>query len=129
MGERRAMISKHFTDDEFRCPCCGTLPIGGINQALINALDQLREIWGQPIIIASGYRCPSHNSSVGGAIHSQHILGRAADLADHDGSLESFISEEMLGQLCVSREEQDKTPGWVHLDVFKRGGSWSTFKA
>lgn len=43
-------------------------------------LDPLREAWGQPIIVSSGYRCPRLNKIVKGAANSQHILGQAADI-------------------------------------------------
>lgn len=43
-------------------------------------LEPLREYAGQPIIIGSGYRCPSLNLKVGGAYASQHTMGEAADI-------------------------------------------------
>ena len=49
--------------------------------ALVNyVLDPLREAWGAPIIVTSGYRCPQLNRTVGGAINSQHTKGQAADI-------------------------------------------------
>jgi uncharacterized protein YcbK (DUF882 family) len=35
---------------------------------------------GAPLVIVSGYRCPPHNRTVGGAPDSQHMYGAAADL-------------------------------------------------
>ena len=43
-------------------------------------LDPLREAWGHPIIVSSGYRCEKLNKAVGGAATSQHKLGQAADI-------------------------------------------------
>jgi uncharacterized protein YcbK (DUF882 family) len=40
----------------------------------MDALQDLREAWGKPIIITSGHRCAAHNNSVGGAMHSRHML-------------------------------------------------------
>lgn len=45
-----------------------------------NVLDPLREAWGAPIIVTSGYRSPKLNSAVGGAKSSQHLKGEAADI-------------------------------------------------
>lgn len=45
-----------------------------------NILDPLREAWGAPIIVSSGYRCPCVNRAVGGAKYSQHMYGQAADI-------------------------------------------------
>ncbi len=43
-------------------------------------LDPLREAWGAPIIVDSGYRCPRLNKIVKGSSTSQHLLGQAADI-------------------------------------------------
>ena len=51
-------------------------------------LDPIREAWGEPIVVSSGYRCKQLNELVGGAKYSHHLLGCAADIiagnrADH----------------------------------------------
>lgn len=43
-------------------------------------LDPLREMYGKPIYISSGYRCPRLNKAVGGVAGSQHKTGQAADI-------------------------------------------------
>lgn len=43
-------------------------------------LDPLREIWGAPIYVNSGYRSPALNKAVGGVANSQHMKGQAADI-------------------------------------------------
>ncbi len=43
-------------------------------------LDPLRETWGKPITVTSGYRCPELNRKVKGATNSQHMSGEAADI-------------------------------------------------
>ena len=43
-------------------------------------LDPIREDWGSPIIVSSGYRCPELNKAVGGAKTSGHQYGFCADL-------------------------------------------------
>ena len=45
-----------------------------------NILDPLREKYGEPIVVSSGYRCPTLNRLVGGAPTSQHIRGEEADI-------------------------------------------------
>ena len=45
-----------------------------------NVLDPLRERYGYPIYVTSGYRCPKLNSAVNGAPNSQHMRGEAADI-------------------------------------------------
>jgi hypothetical protein len=43
-------------------------------------LDPVRELWGAPLRVDSGYRCPELNRAVGGAAGSQHLSGEAADI-------------------------------------------------
>lgn len=43
-------------------------------------LDPIREDWGSPIIVSSGYRCPELNKAVGGVKTSGHQYGFCADL-------------------------------------------------
>lgn len=49
-----------------------------------NVLDPLREAYGKPIYINSGYRCSELNKAVGGVSTSEHQSGRAADIDTHD---------------------------------------------
>jgi GH24 family phage-related lysozyme (muramidase) len=75
--------SAHFTLAEFASSDGADTPRGAIGnvQTLMNQLEVLRaELGGNPITIISGYRSPSHNTSVGGAARSQHLCGRAADI-------------------------------------------------
>ena len=48
--------------------------------ALMCVLEYIRDLYGSAIKINSGYRCPALNSRVGGAAHSAHLYGRAADI-------------------------------------------------
>ena len=44
-------------------------------------LQPLRDLWGKPMRVNSGYRRPELNRIVGGASTSQHLKGEAADIA------------------------------------------------
>ena len=72
-------VSPHFKEAEFACNHCGKLHPDGIPQALIDALERIRQHYGVPVNINSGYRCPTHNANVGGASNSLHMQGKAAD--------------------------------------------------
>lgn len=56
------------------------LVMSRLTALVANVLDPLREAWGAPIIVTSGYRCPKLNRAVGGAARSQHCKGEAADI-------------------------------------------------
>lgn len=50
-------------------------------KALVDTVIQpLRDAWGKPLAINSGYRCPEVNKAVGGVPNSQHAKGEAADV-------------------------------------------------
>ncbi|MCI2061070.1 MAG: D-Ala-D-Ala carboxypeptidase family metallohydrolase [Bacteroidales bacterium] len=49
-----------------------------------NLLQPLRDAWGKPLKVNSGYRCKALNAAVGGVPTSQHVKGEAADIAAGD---------------------------------------------
>ena len=49
-----------------------------------NVLQPLRDAWGKPLKVNSGYRCKALNVAVGGVPTSQHVKGEAADIAAGD---------------------------------------------
>lgn len=51
-----------------------------LRQLVAHVLDPLREAWGAPVVVTSGFRSPRLNAAVGGTRHSQHMLGEAADI-------------------------------------------------
>lgn len=71
----------HFTWEEARCNCCGRLP--DKSAAVKNAarmMEEIRTLLGdQPVRVNSWFRCPAHNTRIGGASDSQHLHGRAVD--------------------------------------------------
>ena len=73
-------VMKHFNYFEFDSP-----DIQGSGQLmskeLLEILDEVREDYGKPIVITSGYRTEAHNESVGGKKDSSHLKGLAVDVA------------------------------------------------
>jgi len=50
----------------------------------VRLLQPLRDIYGEPMIISSGFRSPEVNKAVGGVSNSQHMKGQAADVSVKD---------------------------------------------
>ena len=70
---------EHFTEEEFKCPCCGEAPM---DQSFMESLDFVRDTLGFPFIITSGYRCPDYNDSISSTGRDgPHTTGKAADIA------------------------------------------------
>lgn len=86
---------KHFTFGEFeRSETASRLNIDNRMPELAEAhivelvdilLDPLREAWGGPLTVTSGYRCRELNEAVGGSATSAHTAGWAADLVPDSG--------------------------------------------
>ena len=51
-----------------------------IKELVDTVIQPLRDAWGKPLAINSGYRCPEVNKAVGGVPTSQHAKGEAADV-------------------------------------------------
>jgi uncharacterized protein YcbK (DUF882 family) len=77
-------------------------------------LEQLRVEYGEALYITSGYRCPDHNRSIGGAKGSQHVKGNAADIALPK---ESKDQERLLALAKPLFNAVVKGPGFVHVDL------------
>lgn len=86
-------------------------------KALIeNVLDPLREAYGKPIYVNSGYRCPALNKAVGGVNTSEHQSGRAADIDTHDYNENKKLFELAQELNLPFRQLIDEANlSWVHI--------------
>ena len=91
-------------------------------RALVDeVLDPLREAYGKPIRVNSGYRCPRLNTLVGGSLNSQHMRGEAADIqpvVGNEGDL------DFLARLLIANGKFDQLilyPTFIHVS-WKRLG-------
>ena len=88
-------------------------------------IDPLREAFGRPIIVTSGYRCPTLNRAVGGSSTSAHLQGYAADLVPKDGNVQRFL-EFTYWWLLREGQPSDQLIAassakgwwWVHLGLY-----------
>lgn len=88
--------------------------------ALVEAvLDPLRNRYGHPIHVSSGYRCPRLNKAVGGAETSQHVKGEAADIYCTNPKDNSIIFSLIYYLLpfdqLIWERGNDEHPAWVHV--------------
>lgn len=91
-------------------------------QALVErVLDPLRDAWGKPITVNSGYRCAELNRKVGGAEQSQHLRGEAADItAGSRGDNRKLY--ELLRRLSLPLDQAINERGykWIHVSYTTR---------
>lgn len=115
-------LSPHFNEDEFRCRHCRQLPADGMAPELITKLEVLRAMVGKPLIITSGYRCPTHNKAVGGAAKSQHVLGTAADISARGIGVDELArTAERVGFGGMGLYHRQN---FVHVDVRPGRARW-----
>ena len=113
-------ISKHFDRREFACHCgCG---YDTVDVELIRVLENLREVFEQPVIINSGTRCASHNTVIGGVPDSQHILGKAADI--RVSHIDAKTVAHYLVKKYPDRYGIGRYSDFTHIDVRPDRSRW-----
>lgn len=82
---------------------------------LAAAFEALRAAVGLPLVVLSAYRTAAHNRAVGGAPSSQHLQGRALDLAPPDGW--SPIALLAVAQDIPAIRGLGLYDSFIHIDV------------
>lgn len=80
-----------------------------------NVLDPLREIYGKPITVNSGYRCPELNKAVGGSKTSDHVKGFAADITGGSKEENERIFNIIKHNFHFKQLIDEKGFSWVHV--------------
>lgn len=91
--------------------------------ALVAAvLDPLRERYGKPINVNSGFRCKELNRLVKGAVNSQHMRGEAADI-DTGSKTENKKLAKLIVQMGLPFDQliDEANYAWVHVSYKCRG--------
>ena len=85
-----------------------------------NIFQPIREHFGKPIIISSGYRSAELNKAIGGSLSSQHCSGEAIDI-DMDGTditnkqIFDYIKDNLNFDQMIWEFGTDTNPDWVHV--------------
>lgn len=124
-GNRR--LAPDFKVRELRCRD-GTDTVM-VDETLTVVLQCIREHFGKPVTITSGYRTAAHNAAVGGAKSSQHLLGRAADIRVQGVSVEDVAAyaESLMpdwGGVGRYPAKAGRAAGWVHVDTRADKARW-----
>ena len=120
-------LSPNFRVREFACKD-GSDPIF-VDDELVALLQKIRQHFGKPLTITSGYRTPGHNKACGGAAYSQHLYGRAADfkIAGIAPDVVAAYAETLLpnrGGIGVYPPKAGRPNGWVHIDTRASKSRW-----
>ena len=127
---------KYFTIDEL-CHSDKAIALGIDNtpndeikshlvQLVEELLDPLRESWGHPIKVNSGYRCSRLNQALkGSSPTSAHLVGFAADLIPSNGDIAGFkkfvvkwLKENNIKFDQAILETNGQGAQWVHISLY-----------
>lgn len=91
------------------------LSIQRLTELTDKLLDPLREQYGKPIHVNSGYRCHELNKhpEVKGSWNSQHLRGEAADL--DNGKAENKKLFDILSKMDFDQLINEHDFAWVHV--------------
>lgn len=132
-------ISDFITYHEYECRCCHKLPPdfyyngGGrvdsppyIYRELFGGFKRLREKWGRPINITSGYRCLKrqkelYEQGISSNLISVHSFGLSLDLdCDSKEEVESMaiLARRILPAFRIGHEAYiNRGQTFIHLDI------------
>jgi hypothetical protein len=128
-------LSKNFTLKELTVTNTG-LPnnpgkheIENLIELTKNVLQPLRDIYGYPIHVNSGFRCKAVNQKVGGEPTSQHTTGEAADIScENNARLFHIIREKLVFDQLIWEYGNDNQPAWVHVSYKSQGNRSEVLK-
>ena len=86
-------ITKNFTTDEMKCPCCGKCEM---DKEFMENLQKVRETCGFGFRINSAYRCAKYNAKVSKNTRGQHSTGEAADISMKDRYKRFMLIKEAI---------------------------------
>ena len=125
------MITKNFSMEELvasdtaRMKGIDNTPDKEVEARLIQLAQQvlqpLRNSYGKPIKISSGYRCKTLNKAIGGVSTSQHLKGEAVDI--NNGQSENkklfLLASKMIkeGVITVGQLIDEKGYKWLHISL------------
>ena len=121
----KTKLSDNFNSSEFDCHGSGCCSSTLVDDKLVTYLQQIREHFGKPVNISSGYRCATHNRNIGGATNSRHSKGQAADIYIN-GVAPAEIAKyaESMGILGIGLYETNSDGFFVHVDTRETKSFW-----
>ena len=94
-----------------------------------DVFQPVREHFGKPIYVSSGYRSEALNERIGGSKTSQHSKGQALDLDAQtyggltNADLFNYISEHITFDQLIWEFGNEDEPDWVHVSYIRNGNN------
>ena len=127
---------KHFTIEELTRTNTGLNnkpnrdEIAALRDLVENVLDPVREVFGAPIKVSSGFRGAILNAAIGGAKSSQHMKGEAADISCSDNKrLFEIIRDTVVFDQLIWEFGDKNQPAWIHVSYKSQGNRNQVLRA
>lgn len=120
-------ISTNFTLEELTKTTAPYINVPSVMETLNlislvkNVLQPLRELYGKPITVNSGYRSPLVNKHVGGAKTSQHVLGEAADIDTNSKEENKILFDLIRNNFEFDQLINEFDYSWIHVSYKSQG--------
>ncbi len=126
LNQTKMKLTTHFTLEELTATSFPHLQKSPSIEEMLNLmylcaviLQPLRDEYGKPVVISSGYRSVALNNYVGGVSNSWHLRGLAADIklnSDiHAHQLFKILERNKYVDTCLC-ERKNKTK-WLHVQT------------
>ena len=92
-----------------------------------NVFQPVRDHFGVPIAVSSGYRSKELNKAIGGSKYSQHMIGEALDIDAHvfgkvtNAEIFNYIKNNLEWDQMIWEFGDDEEPNWVHVSYKEAG--------
>jgi len=97
----------------------------------VHVFQRVRDHFGKPIRVSSGYRSPKLNKEVGGSASSQHVTGEALDIQGTNGvtnaQIFQYIKDNLDFDQLIWEYGTEGEPAWVHVSYRKKGNRKQVF--
>ncbi len=121
---KAVLLSNNFKSTEFDCKGKGCCQYTLIDYKIYTILQRIRNHFGKPVVVNSGYRCAVHNERVNGASKSKHVQGMAADIVIKGVKpLEVAKYAESLGVKGIGLYDT-----FTHIDTRAKKSYWYSHK-
>jgi len=100
-----------------------------------NIFQPVRDHFGKPIAVTSGYRSADLNKAIGGSSTSQHCKGEAIDMdADVFGGVTNreifeYIKDNLDFDQLIYEFGDENNPDWVHCSFISKGNRRQVLRA
>ena len=116
----------YFSDAEFSCSCgCGR---SEMNSNFVSLLNRIREDFGKPMIISSGFRCAEHPAECRKESPGSHATGWACDVSVQGADAQRLIECALRNGITGLGVNQKGSVGRIiHLDQVHAVGTHKPF--